>query len=77
MAAERLDVRGTKCPIPVLRAKRALANAAAGSLVEVLADDPHAPADLEVFSRQAGHRVVREETLPDGATLTVLEKRSD
>lgn len=75
MAFPRLDVRGTKCPLPVLRAKKALAKAEAGAFLEVLSDDPHAPGDLEVFCRQAGHRLVGHQREPDGSVLTTIEKR--
>lgn len=75
MAADRLDVRGTKCPLPVLRAKKALTTKESGAVLEILSDDPHAPDDLAVFCRQAGHRLVSHQALADGSVLTTIEKR--
>ncbi len=40
MAAEVLDLRGLKCPLPALFAKRALSRASAGAQIEILTDDP-------------------------------------
>lgn len=49
-----LDARGLKCPLPVLKARRALKEVPAGGTLEVLATDPAAPRDFEVFAREAG-----------------------
>jgi tRNA 2-thiouridine synthesizing protein A len=50
-----LDARGLKCPLPVLRARKALRDVAAGETLTVLATDPAAPRDFENFCEQAGH----------------------
>ena len=52
-----VDARGTVCPIPVLRLKRALALLPAGSEVELLADDPMTMLDATHFCNQNGHRI--------------------
>lgn len=49
-----LDARGLKCPLPVLKARRALKAMPAGAVLEVLADDPAAPADFRSFCQTAG-----------------------
>ena len=46
MDDEIVDLRGLKCPLPALFARRALARAAAGRVLEVWADDPMAPVDI-------------------------------
>lgn len=53
--AEVLDARGLKCPLPVLKARRALKALPAGAVLEVLADDPAAPGDFRSFSQTAGY----------------------
>jgi tRNA 2-thiouridine synthesizing protein A len=55
--AELLDARGLKCPLPVLKARRALKALPAGAVLEVLADDPAAPADFRAFCKTAGYRL--------------------
>ncbi|MDX2263853.1 MAG: sulfurtransferase TusA family protein [Hyphomicrobiales bacterium] len=60
-----LDLRGLRCPLPVLKAAKAVKLAAPGALVEVLADDPLAPADFADFCAAKGHQLVAsDETAP-------------
>lgn len=58
MAAEVLDLRGLKCPLPALFAKRALARAGAGTEIEILTDDPMAPIDVPHMCRHEGFALV-------------------
>lgn len=51
---ETLDARGLKCPLPVLKARKALKPMAEGDRLEVLADDPAAPKDFEAFCATTG-----------------------
>lgn len=60
--AESLDMRGKRCPLPVLRAKLALNRIADGEVVHVAATDPHAAVDFQAFCARTGHELVREET---------------
>ena len=55
MADVTLDTSGLACPIPILKAKKALATMAAGATLEVLATDPAAPKDFEAFCRATGN----------------------
>lgn len=50
-----LDVRGLQCPLPILRAKKALNGMAPGTVLEVQATDPGAVADFRSFCAQTGH----------------------
>jgi TusA-related sulfurtransferase len=50
-----VDARGLKCPLPLVKTKLALEEAAAGETVRVLATDPEAPIDLAAWAAQAGH----------------------
>jgi tRNA 2-thiouridine synthesizing protein A len=57
MTGETLDLRGLKCPLPALLARRAMARLAPGTSVTVLADDPLARIDIAHMCHQEGHRV--------------------
>ena len=50
-----LDLTGLKCPLPVLKARRAIKGMAAGEVLEVLADDPAAELDFAHFCEVGGH----------------------
>jgi len=56
-----LDVRGTLCPVPVLKAKAALVAMSAGDILEVLATDPLAEMDLAIMCDHLGHRLIASE----------------
>ena len=53
-----LDARGLNCPLPILRAKKALAGLQSGQVLKVLATDPGAVKDFQAFSRQTGHELL-------------------
>ncbi|EPI0597528.1 sulfurtransferase TusA family protein [Neisseria gonorrhoeae] len=74
MNSETLDVTGLKCPLPILRAKKALAQMRQGEVLTVLATDGGAPGDFEAFCRQTGH-VLLDSSEQDGVfTLIVKHK---
>lgn len=58
-AAATLDTTGLRCPLPILKARKALAGLAPGAVLEVLATDPGVEDDFVAFCRTAGHRLVR------------------
>lgn len=60
MADIILDVKDMKCPLPVLRANRALRGMAAGERLRVLATDRAAVADFQAFCRETGHALVAQ-----------------
>ena len=53
-----LDVRGLNCPLPILRAKKALADIKSGQVLRVLATDPGAVKDFQAFARQTGNELL-------------------
>jgi tRNA 2-thiouridine synthesizing protein A len=59
MAQEELDLRGLKCPLPALMARKHLKAAAAGEEICVVTDDPMAPIDVPHMCRQEGYDVVK------------------
>ncbi len=61
----RLDARGLRCPLPVLKARKALKDMRHGELLELLSDDPVAAIDVPHFCNEAGHRLVGHETMGD------------
>ena len=62
MAHKALDYRGLKCPLPVLKARRALKDMATGDSLEIQADDPASPLDFAHFCEEAGHMLTSEQT---------------
>ena len=58
MAQQTLDATGLTCPLPVLRARKALKQMAGGDELRVLATDPGAVNDFHAFCDAAGHRLV-------------------
>lgn len=57
-AAARLDATGLNCPMPLLKAKKALNELAPGDRLEVIATDPGSVRDFRVFSEQSGHALL-------------------
>lgn len=55
----RLDARGLQCPLPVLKAKKALGVMAAGDKIEVLTTDAASVRDFDAFTRKHGHLLLR------------------
>jgi len=69
-----LDLRGLKCPLPALLARRALARARPGETVIVITDDPMAPVDVPHMCHQEGYGVIAVEA-EDGSTRFSLSRR--
>ena len=53
-----LDVRGLNCPLPILRAKKALADIKSGQVLRVMATDPGAVKDFQAFAKQTGNELL-------------------
>jgi len=53
-----LDVRGLNCPLPILRAKKALATMSGGQVLRILATDRGSVKDFEMFSKQTGNELL-------------------
>lgn len=69
-----LDLRGLKCPLPVLRTRKALTALAPGDRLEVLADDPLAGLDIPNFVREAGEELVEQARLARGWRFVVSRR---
>lgn len=72
---KQLDTSGLNCPLPILRAKKALAEMASGTVLEVIATDPGAPKDFEAFCRQTGNALLESETTEEGKFRMVLRRK--
>lgn len=55
-----LDARGLQCPLPVLKAKKALAGMAQGDWIEVLTTDAASSRDFAAFARKHGHLLLKD-----------------
>ncbi|WP_199221929.1 sulfurtransferase TusA family protein [Limnohabitans sp. 2KL-17] len=58
---KEIDTSGLNCPLPILKAKKALNDLNSGQLLKVTATDPGAWRDFEAFARQTGHELVLQE----------------
>ncbi len=69
-----LDCKGQKCPLPVLKTKKALQKLEAGQVLKILATDPHAEKDLQLFSKQTGNPFLSGEKKDDVYTFYIQRK---
>ena len=69
-----LDASGLTCPMPLLKAKKALNGMQPGMLLRVIATDPGSVRDFEVFSAQSGHALL-ESRQEDGSYFYLLKKK--
>ena len=60
--AKDLDARGLNCPLPILKAKKALADMSSGELLRVLTTDAGSLRDFQAFARQTGNELVDQMT---------------
>lgn len=74
VVAQRVDARGLACPLPILKAARAIAGVRSGELVELLATDPGSLKDVTAWSRTTGNELV-EQSVEDGAFRFVLRRK--
>ena len=76
MTEKVIDLKGMRCPMPVLKTKKALATLNVSEEITVLTDDPHAIADIAQFAKQSGHTLLSQATDTDGVTRHILRKES-
>ena len=62
---KELDTRGLNCPLPILKAKKALADMRSGEVLKVVATDPGSMRDFQAFARQTGNELVEQESVND------------
>jgi TusA-related sulfurtransferase len=72
--ARELDTRGLNCPLPILKAKKTLAEMTSGQLLKVVATDAGSVRDFQAFAKQTGNELV-EQTQGNGEYSHVLRRR--
>ncbi|WP_332815920.1 sulfurtransferase TusA family protein [Ramlibacter sp.] len=58
---KEIDTRGLNCPLPILRAKKALTDMQSGQLLKVVATDPGSLRDFQAFASQTGNELVEQQ----------------
>ena len=71
---KELDTRGLNCPLPILKAKKALADMSSGQLLRVVATDAGSMRDFQAFAKQTGNELVGQENA-GGDFVHVLKRR--
>jgi tRNA 2-thiouridine synthesizing protein A len=57
---KELDARGLNCPLPILRAKKALTDMTTGQVLKILATDPGSVKDFQAFAKQTGNELLSQ-----------------
>ena len=59
---KELDTKGLNCPLPILRAKKALAELASGEVLKIVATDPGSVRDFQAFAKQTGNELLAQQS---------------
>ena len=70
---QELDARGLNCPLPILRAKKAINGLESGQVLRIIATDPGSVKDFEAFGKQTGNELM--ESAESGGEFTFLMKK--
>ena len=71
---QEIDTRGLNCPLPILKAKKALAGMESGQLLRVLSTDAGSLRDFQAFAKQTGNELMEQLTQGD-EFVHVLRRR--
>ena len=74
IADKELDARGLNCPLPILKAKKALADMTSGQTLKVIATDLGSVRDFQAFAKQTGNELVAQDTVGTDF-ISVLKRR--
>ena len=72
--AKEVDSRGLNCPLPILKAKRALADMQSGDVLKVIATDPGSVRDFQAFAKQTGNTLLDQQTV-DKEFIHLMRRR--
>jgi TusA-related sulfurtransferase len=73
-AHKELDARGLNCPLPILKAKKALADMLSGQVLKIVATDAGSVKDFQAFAKQTGNELLEQQTV-NGEHITWLKRR--
>ncbi len=59
---KELDTRGLNCPLPILKAKKALAELSSGQMLKIVSTDAGSVRDFQAFAKQTGNELVEQQT---------------
>ncbi len=71
---QELDASGLNCPLPILRAKKALGALEAGQVLRIIATDPGSVKDFDAFAKQTGNELM--ESGEEGGKFVFLIKKA-
>ena len=71
---KELDTRGLNCPLPILKAKKALADMTSGQVLRIVATDGGSVRDFQAFAKQTGNELLEQKTVA-GDYIHVLRRR--
>jgi tRNA 2-thiouridine synthesizing protein A len=74
IAQKELDARGLNCPLPILKAKKALTEMLSGEVLKVVATDPGSVRDFQAFARQTGNELI-DQSSDDKGFVHYLRRR--
>ena len=70
---KEIDTRGLNCPLPILKAKKALSDMQSGEVLKVISTDPGSVRDFQAFARQTGNELIEQTS--EGADFVHLLRR--
>ena len=73
MSKRQLDVKGLKCPLPVLKIQKAMKSLKGGEVLEVLTTDPLAVIDVPAYCNESGNRLLSHQQ-KDGSDIFEIER---
>ena len=71
---KELDARGMNCPLPILRAKKALGELTSGQVLRIVATDPGSVKDFEAFTKQTGNELLSSATAEKDFVFYIRKK---
>ncbi len=71
---KELDARGLNCPLPILRAKKALTDMTTGQVLKILATDPGSVKDFQAFAKQTGNELLSSDAAEKEFTFFMKRK---
>ncbi len=74
MSAILYDLRGLKCPLPVLKTRRKMSSLPSGSVIRVETTDPLAGIDIPHFCKEDGHELIEAETTEGGHRFLIRKR---